>query len=178
MSARAEVARAEVAWDIRPLALDDCDELGQVHVAVWRDTYAGIMSDDYLATLSSERSAVRWRQRFEQPESVPAGSSTLVARDADGALVGFVSTGPSRDEDAPTEWELYAINLLRRVHGTGLAQELVRRGLGDRDATLWVVEENALARRFYERLGFVDEGGRSEHDATGTREIRLVRRRV
>ena len=43
-------------------------------------------------------------------------------------------------------------------------------------ATLWVVEGNARARAFYARRGFVDEGGRDVHPATGTPEIRMVRR--
>ena len=64
------------------------------------------------------------------------------------------------------------------MRGTGLADGLLTQLVGDRDATLWVVEGNARARRFYTRLGFVVEGARTEHDATGTPEIRMVRRAV
>ena len=40
---------SESDWQVRPLALEDCEELGRVHMAVWRETYAGLMPADYLA---------------------------------------------------------------------------------------------------------------------------------
>ncbi len=40
----------------------DADELGRVHVRVWRETYSGHMPADFLAGLSPERSTVRFRQ--------------------------------------------------------------------------------------------------------------------
>ena len=164
----------EGGWALRPLAGEDCDELGRVHMAAWRDAYAGLMPADYLAGLSDERCADRWRELAERPADAP--ERILVVVDPDGRLAGFGSAGPSRDEDAPTAWELYAVNLAPRARGRGVADRLVDELLGDRDATLWVVEGNARARAFYTRRGFVDEGGRAAHPATGTPEIRMVRR--
>lgn len=164
----------EQDWQLRPLALEDCDELGRVHMAVWRDAYAGLMPDDYLAGLSDERCADGWRTRAGRTE--PGGERTLVVVDPDGRIAGFGSAGPSRDDDAPTAWELYAVNLAPHARGTGLADVLLDELLGARDASLWVVEGNARALAFYARRGFVDEGGRDAHPATGTPEIRMVRR--
>ncbi len=165
---------SERPWRLRPLELEDCDELGRVHMAVWRDAYAGIMPADYLAGLSDAACADRWRAIAGRPADAPA--RTLVVVDDRGRLCGFGSAGPSRDEDAPTEWELYAVNLTASARGTGVADDLLDALLGGRDATLWVVEANARARAFYARRGFVDEGGRAEHPATGTPEMRMVRR--
>ena len=164
----------EGGWRLRPLRLEDCDELGRVHMAIWRDAYAGLMPADYLAGLSDERCAHNWRERTAEPAG--AAGRTLVVVDRDGHLAGFGSAGPSRDEDAPTEWELYAVNLVPQARGTGVADRLLDELVEDRAATLWVVEGNARARAFYARRGFVDEGGRDAHPATGTPEIRLVRR--
>ena len=165
---------AEDGWRLRPPTLEDCDELGRVHMAVWRDAYAGIMPADYLAGLSEERSAANWRDQLSRAADPP--TRTLLVLDPGGRIAGFGSAGPSRDEDAPTEWELYVVNLLPHARGTGVADRLLDEIVGDREATLWVVEENARARAFYARRGFVDEGGRSEHPPTGTSEIRMVRR--
>lgn len=165
----------EPDWRITPLVVADCDELGRVHVRSWRETYAGLMPSAYLAGLSETRSAAYWRRLSEQPEGVDLGGLTLVARRT-GRIVGFASAGPSRDTDAPTEWELHVINLLQDAHGLGLADLLLDRVLGDRDASLWVVEGNARARAFYTRRGFIDEGGRSAHEQTDAPEIRMVRR--
>ena len=166
--------RLPSGWTIGPLVPADCDELGQVHMAVWRDAYAGVMPADYLAGLSSERSAARWRELAERPAG--AAERILVVRDDLGLIAGFASAGPSRDDDAPTPWELYAVNLAPAARGTGVADLLLDEVVGRRDATLWVVEANARARAFYTRHGFVDEGGRSTHEATGTPEMRMVRR--
>ncbi len=161
-------------WDIAPLRLEDCDELGEVHVRVWRETYAGVMPADHLAGLSAERSAAAWRGIVESP--VRRGGGALLARDDVGRLVGFVSSGPSRDTDAPTEWELYALNLVAEVHGSGLADLLLDSALGARDATLWVAAANARGRSFYSRRGFRLEGAATTHDPTGTPELRMIRR--
>jgi ribosomal protein S18 acetylase RimI-like enzyme len=163
---------SEQGWQIAPLAADDCDELGAVHVEVWRTAYAGHMPADYLAGLDSEVWAQNWRRRAADPA---IAARTLVARDAEGHVVGFISTGPTRDEYALTEWELYAINLLPRAQGTGLADELIERAVGTRPATLWVLEENARAQAFYRRHGFVPEGAHARHDSTGAPEIRMMR---
>ena len=96
-------------WTVAPLAADDCDELGRVHMAVWRDAYAGLMPADYLARLSDERCADTWRVHAQRPADAP--ERTLVVRDSGGRITGFASAGPSRDDDVPTEWELYAVNL-------------------------------------------------------------------
>lgn len=167
---------AEPDWGITPLVAADCDELGRVHIHVWREAYAGLMPADYLAGLSEKRSAENWRRGVELPDGAEVEALTLVARHR-GRIVGFASAGPSRDDDAPTEWELYALNLVSEVHGTGLADHLLSRVLGERDASLWVVEGNARARAFYARCGFTDEGGRSAHDPTSAPEMRMVHRR-
>jgi GNAT superfamily N-acetyltransferase len=142
-------------------------------MAVWREAYAGIMPAAYLAGLSDESCAARWRSIAAAP---PAEGGTLVVHDPAGRIAGFASAGPSRDDDAPTPWELYAVNLTSAARGTGIADLLLQRLVGSRDASLWVVEDNARARAFYARHGFVDDGSRTEHEPTGTTEIRMVRR--
>ena len=159
--------------DRRALAADDCDELGRVHMAVWRDAYAGLMPGDYLAGLSDERCADTWRVLPSARPMPPSARSSCAT-----APVGSPA---SRVPDpavttTPTEWELYAVNLAPAARGTGVADRLLDELVGERDATLWVVEGNARACAFYARRGFVDEGGRSLHDETGAPEIRMIRR--
>ena len=114
---------------------DDADELARLHVLVWQQAYDGLMPADHLAGLDVEAFAERWRRRLagELP------GTTWVARDADG-LVAFASSGPGRDEDRPVELELYAINLLDRTQGTGLADALMELAVGDQPAYLWVLD--------------------------------------
>jgi ribosomal protein S18 acetylase RimI-like enzyme len=157
-------------WVIEEPKPEDADELARLHVLVWQQAYAGLMPDDHLAGLDVSAFAERWRLRLagELP------GDTWVARDDEG-LVAFASSGPGRDDDRPVELELYAINLLARAHGTGLADALMERAVGDRPAYLWVLDGNDRAMGFYRRHGFVDEGGRKPEPDTGDVEVRMVR---
>ncbi|NNG36870.1 GNAT family N-acetyltransferase [Nakamurella aerolata] len=172
---------------IRPLRVADADELGRVHVRVWREAYGGMMSAQTLADLDPAGYADMWQRAAErsveaEPEYIVSdgarGSMTRVAEDAaSGALVGFISVGAARDDDAPTASQLWAINVLAAQHGSGVAQRLVDAALGpDRPAYLWVVEQNARAQSFYRRNGFRTDGGRLRDDDLGCDEIRMVRR--
>jgi ribosomal protein S18 acetylase RimI-like enzyme len=159
-----------VAWTIARPTPDDLDEMGRVHVQVWREAYAGLMPDDYLAGLDPTFGPTRWRERFGET----ADLGWWIARDDDG-IVGMITAGPPRDADAPVPFELYAINVLRRAHGTGLADELMSRAVGARPAYLWVLEGNDRAIAFYRRHGFSDEGGRKPEPETDVVEIRMAR---
>lgn len=159
-----------MTWTIAEPTADDLDEMGRVHVQVWREAYAGILPDDYLAGLDPTFGPRRWRERFGTSPDV----SWWLARDDEG-IVGMATSGPPRDDDAPAPLELYAINVLRRGHGTGLAGELMARTVGDRAAYLWVLDGNDRAMAFYRKHGFADEGGRKPEPETGAVEIRMSR---
>ena len=159
-------------YAVRPLRVHDTDELGRVHVQVWREAHAEHLPADYLERLDPVKSAERWRLRFEMDE--PDGI-VVVATGLDGEIVGFASAGPTRDKDAPTEWELYAINVLAAHHGSGVANQLIIAAIGERPATLWVARDNARARAFYRRHGFSVEGATTVHEGSGAPEIRMIR---
>lgn len=164
---------SESPYAVRAPRVEDADEVGRVHMQVWREAYADHMPADFLAGLDPVKSAERWRLRFEMDE--PDGI-VVVATGPDDEMVGFASAGPTRDEDAPTGWELYAINVLAAHHGTGVADELMAASIAERPATLWVVTDNARAQAFYRRYGFTADGATKLHDGSGTSEMRMVRR--
>ena len=60
----------------------------------------------------------------------------------DGEIVGFVGSGPARDENPPRERELYFIYLLDAYHGTGIGQKLFDAAVGDDPVYLWVASDN------------------------------------
>jgi ribosomal protein S18 acetylase RimI-like enzyme len=160
-----------VVWRIEAATVDDADELSRVQVEVWRQAYAGLMPVDYLDGLDVEAFAEKWRSRMSDPL---AGTIRLVVRDDEG-IVGFSTAGPPRIDDPPVDLELYAINLLPRAHGTGVADQLLDRTIGDRPAYLWVIEGNERAIAFYRRRGFADDGSRDIDSESGATEFRMVR---
>ena len=87
-----------------------------------------------------------------------------------GSIVGFVSAGPTRDDDTPSSrGELGAIYLEEHVVGRGVGRGLLDRAVegmrsaGFTRASLWVLDSNERARRFYERAGWVWDGTYSLH---------------
>lgn len=159
-----------MTWTISRPTVDDLDEMGRVHVQVWREAYAGLLPADYLAGLDPTFGPTRWRERFGSSAEV----SWWLGRD-DLGISGMATSGPPRDDDAPAPLELYAINVLSRAHGTGLADDLMAHAIGDRPAYLWVLDGNDRALSFYRRHGFSDEGGRKPEPETGVVEIRMAR---
>ncbi len=117
--------------------------------------------------------ARRWWLRLEvdEPESRVAA-----AIDEVGTIIGLATAGATRDEDAPTDWELYSINVIAEQQGSGVADDLLRVTVGDNATTVWVLTENARAQGFYSRHGFRIEGATTVDEVTGASEIRMVRR--
>lgn len=120
-----------------------------------------------------EELAECWTLRLEVDE---VDSTVTSALDEDEAIIGLAAAGATRDPDAPTAWELYSINVVAHLRGSGLADDLMRATVGDRDVTLWVAKANARAIAFYGRHGFTVEGATKAHEATGVPEMRMARR--
>jgi ribosomal protein S18 acetylase RimI-like enzyme len=167
---------------IRPAELRDAAAIAQVHVRTWQVAYRGQLPDAFLDALGAEvdRRTSRWEGFIA--DAAARRSVQLVAEDGDH-LVGFVTFGPSTDDPVDRRiGEVYAIYVdpSHWDRGTGRALfTAAARGLADAgfsEATLWVLESNVRARRFYEIAGWVPDGGvKTEH--RGEIELREIRYR-
>jgi GNAT superfamily N-acetyltransferase len=100
----------------------------------------------------------------------------------DGELLGWSQFGASRDPQAtPTTGEVYGMYVDPPAWRTGVGMQLwiaTRRELVKSFAlaTLWVLEGNSSARRFYETCGFVAEPTSVDRpDWLGVTRIRYAR---
>jgi ribosomal protein S18 acetylase RimI-like enzyme len=147
---------------IRRATPDDAGAIARVEVDSWRAAYLGLVPAAVLNDLSVAVHAARWRRVLS---GGPASWASVLI--ADGAMLGFVSAGPTRDadDDARAVGEVYTIYLLPSAWGRGLGAALLdsaqaylaRRRY--RAVTLWVLEGNTRARRFYELSGFNQDRG-------------------
>lgn len=168
---------------VEEFALADAAELAALHMQVWRVAYAGLISQEYLDGMQLEPRIERWRQRIVFAADTEArGESDGVRRRSrlarhrpTGRIAGFCSVGAARDDDAPVPQELSSLNVLAQFHGSGVARQLVDATLGEQAAYLWVVRQNARAIAFYDKLGFVADGGTKHDDDLECDEIRMVR---
>lgn len=150
---------------IRRATAADARGIAEVHVASWRHAYRGLLPDGFLDRLSVDEREASWREAFRD-----RGAAVFVAEE-EGRVIGFASFGPSRDGDAgPEVGEIPAIYVDPTVVGAGVGRALLdaaieaMREAGYRRATLWVLEANAHARRFYKRAGWRWDGTVSRHD--------------
>lgn len=145
---------------LRDASPDDAEGLGAMHVAAWRETYAGLVPDGMLAGLSAEGRAANWARMLRDPSAFD-GTAVRIAEE-DGRILGFGATCRQRDQglrEAGFDAEISAIYLLRSHQGLGLGRALMRdmasalRRHGHAAASLWVLRGNAAARGFYTHLG-------------------------
>jgi ribosomal protein S18 acetylase RimI-like enzyme len=140
--------------EYRSARASDAEAVANLHARSWRENYRGTFRDEYLdGDLPGERLRV-WRERLERP-----AASQLVRLAVDGReLAGFVCAYGAHDP----QWG----SLVDNLH---VAHSWKRRGIGaallkqagawlaprypELEVYLLVLEMNASARRFYERLG-------------------------
>jgi len=164
--------------EVREAAPEDAEGVARVHVSVWQVAYAGILPADFLAGLRWETRYEFWHIELVSPSI--DGSSIWVLVDGTQVL-GFASVGPARDADRQRAdaWELYAIYLAHDRWGQGWGRVLADAAFDGlpalaSDVSVWVLDGNDVARRFYERLGFTLDG-QMRLDSIGGRDVTEIR---
>jgi GNAT superfamily N-acetyltransferase len=186
---------------IRSASTADAAQIAAVMRDSWFAAYDGIIAPAIIDRATAPDGGARVRQSFRmrpwqrviaavarQPERTRADTA---APD----IVGYASFGPERDVlDMPWPYpltsagsggevaELYALYVHPAWWSTGIGRALMDQVLakvgatGYRCITLWVLEANARARRFYQRAGFIPDGARHVlDDLGGVTEIRYRR---
>lgn len=145
---------------LRRATIDDAGKLGTVHVASWRESYAGILPDHMLAGLSIEGRSAMWAKILGDASAF-AETAVHVAEDGT-SIIGFGAWGHQRDprlKELSFDAEISAIYVLRSHQRRGIGRALMRamamdaQTRGHAAAALWVLRENAAAREFYRLLG-------------------------
>jgi GNAT superfamily N-acetyltransferase len=136
----------------------DVSRLAEIHLSGWRHAYRGLVSDHELFV---ERQVVKSIKMFTQ---IIADTPERVCLFDDGILKGFALHLSCREEDALAAWEIGAIYVQPEFIGTGVGTaivgrvEAIARAAGALAMKLWVLEQNAKARRFYEKCGYRPDG--------------------
>ncbi len=142
----------------------DAAAMAEVHVASWRATYRGLMPDRLIDGMEVAGRTAAWQRNLARIASgeIPDMRAWVVERDH--AIVGFASLATSRDDDAvPEVGELQTLYLHPRAWGLGLGRALHAAAIDDaaarwRELTLWVLDGNLRAIRFYEAAGWRPDG--------------------
>ncbi len=156
----------------------DAEAVERIRIRGWQAAYRHVFPAEELDRLVVD--PARWRRQIERP---PTGWTVFVAEDDrdEGRIVGFVAVGPSRD--GTPGGEVYAIYVDPDSWSTGVGRALIERAearLADDydEATLWVLDDNARARRFYEQAGWKPDGRSKLEERLGVSalEVRYYKR--
>ncbi len=140
------------------ITINDLDTVVKIHCEGWRDAYKGFMDEDYISRKNGTRRA-KWESILAES---PAEKHFLI-RDGD-VPVGMISLDSPREGADGETYEIFGLYILpeqmRKGYGraaVALAEEKIR-GVGYGKISLWVLEPNERARRFWEAMGFAPDG--------------------
>jgi GNAT superfamily N-acetyltransferase len=184
---------------IRSASTADAAQIAAVMRDSWFAAYDGIIAPAIIDRATSPDGGARIRQSFRTrpwQRMIAAGAQPQEQEPPEQpGIVGYASFGPERDVlGAPWPYpptragadrqvaELYALYVHPAWWSTGTGRALMDRVLakvrmsGYTSITLWVLEANARARRFYQQAGFAPDGARHVlDDLGGVTEIRYRR---
>ncbi|WP_439239293.1 GNAT family N-acetyltransferase [Streptococcus suis] len=139
---------------IKPLETER-EMLGKayVHWKSWQEAYADLLPKEFLKNTYTLERCQDWAVRYPQ--------NILIAT-IDDKVVGFACYGSSSQEDLQGAGELYALYVLADYYNRRIGYQLMQAALEKLQSyetvTLWVLEGNARAIAFYEKVGFRFDG--------------------
>lgn len=161
----------------------EANEIGEIQVASWRASYAGLLPVDVLADLNPAQFAAQWRAALIAPGE--ARNRVMVAL-AGRTLVGFAAITPSDDPDADPQRDALIAELAvkpeatRAGHGSRLLNAVVDtvRADGFGRVTVWVNSTDDVLRAFYTEAGWAPDGAHRELDLYGDESVRIKQIRL
>ncbi len=146
-----------LAMTIREARTTDAAGMARVNVESWKSTYAGIVPQEYLDSLSYEQRFATWHARLTDASKLWPGWFYYVAEE-NNEIVGLAGGGPDRSGNQLYSSELGALYLLKSHQGRGLGRQLISavalrfKKQGYNSMLVWVLQKNTY-RSFYETLG-------------------------
>ena len=143
---------------IRKALPEDKYTYADCYISCLQTAYRGIVPDDFLNNLPSEKEkrAKRLLEYLENPDLA------VFFTEREDKMLGFLILHLS-------DGEIWAIYLLEELRGKGYGKTVMDfavnglKNAGQENISLWVLEENYKARRFYEKYGFRHDGTKKEN---------------
>ena len=147
---------------IRDVVYEDIDNIAKLYISNWKETYKGLLSEDYLNSLTKEYAVEKWNKYIKSENRI------FVAYEGNEFL-GFVAS--KKDDDKPNYWYLDSLHITKNSRGKGIGTKLIYRvgqyalKSGYKGMSICIVKGNDNAKRIYEKLGavhykdFIDDFG-------------------
>lgn len=145
---------------IRKATQEDIPAIAALHIEGWKAAYGGLVDQGYLDGLSIEKRTADWQGWMA------TGESDILIAEQDGHTVGFITTGRTKTPPPGSSpirplysAEVYALYLHPDVWRQGIGKALLCQAASNLKAQkhstlcLWVLDGNARAKAFYEKMG-------------------------
>jgi ribosomal protein S18 acetylase RimI-like enzyme len=133
---------------------DNINDVSRVYALSWKLAYVGIVSQDYLDSISEDQWSKILVNELSNMWIVSEGQQ----------IVGSSTYSPARDEKYNDWGEIISLYVLPSYCHQGIGTKLLHASMneliftGYGDIYLWVLERNNSARKFYEKNGFKFNG--------------------
>ncbi len=161
-------------FDIRLATLDDAKYCADIHAQSWSFAYSDIVPKEIIDKHNS-----RWPMIWNKMLANNIDSHYVIT--LDDVIIGFLTIAVSRDEDLKESFfEIIGLYFAPEYIGAGYgkqAMDWIKKEIKSRGydkISLWVLEENNRARRFYEKSGFVSDGKIKSSGLADTQEVRYI----
>jgi ribosomal protein S18 acetylase RimI-like enzyme len=180
---------------VRPADVDDLDQVVDVFLGCWRETYAAVLPRRLVDTMTDEGARELWARAAREsapgdllvalgavPEAretpaVPEVPAVPAVPEVPARIVGVARLGPV----VGTTGHLASLYVSPRAQGLGVGRRLMEAALtrlavaGATSATLWVFRDNAPSIAFYRHLGWAPDRHERTQPEFGEPELRLAR---
>jgi GNAT superfamily N-acetyltransferase len=139
---------------LRQAQFSDYRAIAKLHADNWKQTYRGILSDNYLDNEADIDRLDTWHGRLSEPEENQITTVAVLDKD----IVGFCCTILNDDLLFGSLIDNLHVSITMQKAGIGkmlikdTVAAIIEKAL-TRKMYLWVYEANINARRVYERLG-------------------------
>lgn len=147
---------------IRDAVNEDIDNIAELYISNWKETYRELLPENYLNSLTQENGVKKWFKYLED------GNNIFVIYEED-VFLGFVAS--KKDEDEENCWYLDSLHITKISRGKGIGTKLIYAvgqyalKSGYESMSICIVRGNDNAKRIYEKLGavhykyFIDDFG-------------------
>lgn len=136
---------------IRRARIGDEQNIAKLIIHTWKDAYRGIVPDDFLAALTTDKHEQLFKEQIKKAEA-----TIFVLENDSGNIIGMVSGG--KDRSNAFDCEIVALYILPEYQKKGYGRQLFKNIIKDHRANnhhsmiIWTFKENK-DQKFYEKLG-------------------------
>ena len=142
---------------------ENAHEMALLHAISWEQAYSGIIPENIINDFTIEK-----REKIFS-SAISSNPEEYYIFKVDDNLAGIASLNKSHEKNAPDYiGEIYSIYFHPKYWGTpatyyGLQFCVDRlKTLGFKTVTIWVLNDNIRAKKFYEKNGFIPDGNYQE----------------